>query len=384
MWIPVFIYCTFVLAVLYTGIMLAYRYWFMRLPVYVPKEDVLGSSTFFTVIIPARNEEQHIEACVYSILNGTYSKDHFEIWVVDDHSTDRTPFIVEEIARQYHHVHLLKLADHVSDPALVAYKKKAIELAVAKSKGNWIVTTDADCKLPVEWLRLMNHFICTHDVVMVAAPVIFQEDEEVHSIFQTIDFMTLQGITAAAVSAGVHAMCNGANLAYEKKAFLEVNGFAGIDHKASGDDMLLMSKLKEKFPGKIGFLYHPNAVVTTYPMPSWKAFINQRVRWASKSSQYKDLSILAVLVIVYMWNLSLFLLPFLGFWYPGIWLMTLLLIGYKALIEFSFVIPVARFFKKLDLLNWFIVLQPLHIGYMVIAGWLGNMSRYTWKGRNVR
>lgn len=384
MWIPVLIYCTLFLALLYTGIILAYRYWFMRLPVYVPKEDVLTPPVFFTVIIPARNEEQHIAACLQSILNGTYSKDQYEIWVVDDHSTDRTPFIVEEIAQQYHHVHLLKLADHVADPALVAYKKKAIELAVAKSKGDWIVTTDADCRLPNEWLSLFNNYIGQHDVVMVAAPVIFQENESVNSIFQTIDFMTLQGITAAAVGAGVHAMCNGANLAYEKKAFMEVNGFAGIDHKASGDDMLLMSKLKEKFPGKIGFLFHPNVVVTTYPMPGWKAFINQRVRWASKSSQYKDVSILAVLVVVYLWNLSLFMLPLLGCWYPGIWLFVMLLIGYKALIEFSFVIPVARFFKKIDLLNWFVVLQPLHITYMVIAGWLGNMSRYTWKGRKVK
>lgn len=384
MWIPVFIYCTFVLAVLYTGIMLAYRYWFMRLPVYVPKEDVLGSSTFFTVIIPARNEEQHIADCIQSIINGNYSSSLYEIWVVDDHSTDQTPFIVEQIARAHSHVHLLKLADHVADPAMVAYKKKAIELAVAKSKGNWIVTTDADCRLPNQWLSLLHNYISNHDVVMVAAPVIFQEDEEVHSIFQTIDFMTLQGITAAAVSAGIHAMCNGANLAYEKKAFMEVNGFAGIDHKASGDDMLLMSKLKEKFQGRIGFLFHPHAVVTTYPMPGWKAFINQRVRWASKSSQYKDFSILIVLIVVYLWNLSLFILPILGFWYPGIWLLTMLLIGYKALIEFSFVIPVSRFFQKTELLNWFVLLQPVHITYMVIAGWLGNMSRYTWKGRKVK
>ena len=42
-------------------------------------------------------------------------------------------------------------------------------------------------------------------------------------------------------------MCNGANLAYERKAFFEVNGFTGIDHIASGDDMLLMQKIAQRF-----------------------------------------------------------------------------------------------------------------------------------------
>lgn len=43
-------------------------------------------------------------------------------------------------------------------------------------------------------------------------------------------------------------MCNGANLAYERKAFNEVNGFAGVDHIASGDDMLLMHKIGKQYP----------------------------------------------------------------------------------------------------------------------------------------
>jgi len=59
--------------------------------------------------------------------------------------------------------------------------------------------------------------------------------------------MSLQGITAAAVGAGSHAMCNGANLAYLKSAFYEVGQFKGIDHIASGDDMLLMHKMKNNF-----------------------------------------------------------------------------------------------------------------------------------------
>ncbi len=58
-------------------------------------------------------------------------------------------------------------------------------------------------------------------------------------------------------------MCNGANLAYERKVFYEVNGFTGIDHIASGDDMLLMQKIAQRFPGKISYLLSKESIVTT-------------------------------------------------------------------------------------------------------------------------
>lgn len=111
-------------------------------------------------------------------------------------------------------------------------------------------------------------------------------------MFQYIDFVSLQGITAASVSAGFHAMCNGANLAYRKDVFYRVNGFKGIDNIASGDDMLLMNKIKHEFPNAIGFLFSKDAIVSTSPMPDWKAFFNQRIRWASKADKYKDKTVL--------------------------------------------------------------------------------------------
>ena len=61
-------------------------------------------------------------------------------------------------------------------------------------------------------------------------------------------------------------MCNGANLAYEKKAFYEVNGFTGIDNIASGDDMLLMHKIYKQYPERVLFLKSTDAIVQTKPM----------------------------------------------------------------------------------------------------------------------
>ena len=115
---------------------------------------------------------------------------------------------------------------------------------------------------------------------MVAAPVAYKNSGSFLSVFQVLDFISLQGITAAAVGSGSHTLCNGANLCYSKEAFEHVGKFSGIDHLPSGDDMLLMHKMKQSFEGKIGYLYAADAVVTTSPSPTLGLFIQQRIRWS--------------------------------------------------------------------------------------------------------
>src|SRR5699024_8598706 len=123
-------------------------------------------------------------------------------------------------------------------------------------------------------------------------------------------------------------MCNGANLAYEKRAFLGVGGYQGIDCIASGDDMLLMYKMYKAFPNGIGFIKHPQAIVRTLPAEGLQDFLQQRIRWASKADKYEDKRITAVLAFVYLWNVSLLLLFIAGFFYPVLWLLCLGMIIY--------------------------------------------------------
>ena len=73
--------------------------------------------------------------------------------------------------------------------------------------------------------------------------------------------------------AGFHSMCNGANLAYSKSVFNEVNGFKDVDAIASGDDMLLMQKIKQHYPGSIGYLFSSQVTVATQPEKTWKDFL---------------------------------------------------------------------------------------------------------------
>ncbi|CAF3786738.1 unnamed protein product [Rotaria sp. Silwood1] len=335
------------------------------------------------IIIPARNEENNIAKCLNTIVAQNYPKELFEVIVINDHSTDKTLEIIEDFANRFQNIKLINLKDELLNKPLNAYKKKAIEIAINKANGNWIVTTDADCEVQQNWLLHFDDYIEHTNSLFVAAPVIFSNNKTIVSQFQYIDFMALQAATAATVSVSLHCMCNGANLAYEKNTFFEVGGFKGIDNIASGDDMLLMNKIKLKHKDKIGYLFCKESIVTTLPMPTWKSFINQRIRWASKADKYDDKSLLPVLLMVYLFNLSLVTMFFWGVINSKILLCFFVFFLIKTLVEWTFIKPASLFFGKIRLLQ-FTLLQPLHIIYIVVAGWLGKFGTYKWKDRKVQ
>jgi hypothetical protein len=55
----------------------------------------------------------------------------------------------------------------------------------------------------------------------------------------------------------------------------------------------------------------------------------------------------------------------------------------KTIVELFFLSPVSVFFSKQKLLWWFPIMQPFHITYIIIAGWLGKFGSYQWKERKV-
>jgi cellulose synthase/poly-beta-1,6-N-acetylglucosamine synthase-like glycosyltransferase len=367
----------FLVALLFVcyGILMNYylRGW-KSLPDFFPSNSLSGLKV--SVIIPARNEEQNMGSLLSALQRQTYSKDLVEIIVVDDHSNDKTV----EVVGQFPGVRLLQL----KDDNINSYKKKALETGIAAATGSLIVTTDADCLPTEDWIATLVSFQDKTASTFIVAPVVLDENGGMLQLFQAMDFMILQGITASSVHLNMHAMCNGANLAYDRSAFLAVKGFEGIDGIASGDDMLLMHKMKTAFPGKIGYLKSEPAIVRTKPMTTWSAFFNQRIRWASKARHYQDKSIFWALLLVYLFNFSFLLLLIAGFRNHLYWMAFMLLLFAKATVELPFFNSVKKFYRK----SWgsvqFFLFQPVHIAYTILSGIFGQLGRYEWKGRSVK
>ncbi|HJU45982.1 MAG TPA: glycosyltransferase [Chitinophagaceae bacterium] len=379
-------YVCFALLFVYLFIISYYEAGWKKLPE-VPRElvDEYEPRTAITVIIPARNEEKNILNCLDSLTNQTYPAELLQIIVVNDHSTDNTEAVVKNFPCR--NVLLINLADHITDP-INSYKKKAIEIAVEHASGELIVTTDADCTAPPRWLYSIAAVYNGCNAAFIGAPVKLagtsgKQERSLLFVFQALDFMTLQGITASSVAGNVHSMCNGANMAYPRRAFYEVNGYEGIDQIASGDDMLLMHKIAKRYPGRLAYIKSQDTIVSTVAASSWKAFLNQRIRWASKANKYDDRRIIIALTIVYAQNVSLFLLMTGCFFYPEWLYKTIMVLLAKTVGEYFFVSSVAGFFNRRKLMIWFPLLQPLHITYTVVAGFFGQIGKYSWKDRKV-
>lgn len=377
----ILIVCLCLLTAVYVALMLLYRKGWKEQPFF---EQPHGTEpiTSISVIIPARNEALNIEACIHSILANDYPRYKFEVIVVDDHSEDNTAALVEAFGDR--RVRLIRLADLLDGQRLNAYKKKALTTGIELSNGELIVTTDADCIVSSQWLSNIATIYQKENPVMVIGPVDFIKNGRLVEVFQSLDFMTMQGITGAVNRLKLGNMCNGANLAFSKAAFQQVGGYTGIDHLASGDDFLLMMKLQQAFPGRLSYLKSTTAIVSTAPQPDWVSFLNQRIRWASKSGKYNDHRITAVLLMVYLLNLSLLVLAVFGFWNPVYWKIALITLTAKTISELFFLQSVAQFFQKKRQLLIFPLLQPIHILYIVVAGFLGMIGVYKWKGRSVK
>ncbi len=364
---------------LYALLLIYYSIAWHKLRLFEIETDYSKTVTSISIIIPARNEAYHLPALLQSLNEQSYPKEYFEVIVVDDFSTDDTA----AIAATFPFVNCIQLKNFVEEGSINSYKKKAIEIGIAHSKGQLIVTTDADCVVPKNWLQTIASFYATHQPQLIVMPVSINCGLKAIEIFQALDFMSLQGITAASVHSNKMSMCNGANLAYTRKAFEAVNGFSGIDTIASGDDMLLMHKIASHFPDSIAYLKSKEVIVQTEPVNSITAFFNQRIRWASKADKYDDKRIFGVLLLVYGLNVMMLIL-FIASLINNSWAGVLLLFAAKTSMELFFLYPVASFFEKQKLLWFFPLAQPFHIIYTVIAGWLGKFGSYQWKERKVK
>jgi len=366
----------------YAALMVAYRIGWARQKEFMVPTD-FTPATFISVIIPARNEAANIGSCVDAILAQKYPKDLFEVIVVNDHSEDDTDAIVNSYGVA--NVLCINLADHLlPGEAVNAYKKAAISVGVKHSKGSLIVTTDADCMAPNAWLLHIAAIYQARQPVMVIAPVTYKTDHSLLHTFQLTDFMSMQGITAAAHNLHLGNMCNGANLAFQRSAFEAVNGYEGVNHLASGDDYLLMMKLRKLSLQGIAYLKSAPAIVSTTPQPSLGAFLQQRIRWSSKSGKYNDFRLTAILLLVYVFNLSFLVLLIAAFVNPLFGYILAVMFIVKVSAEYFFLTPVSRFFREQWVLTYFPLLQPFHILYIILAGFMGLLGGYKWKGRNVR
>lgn len=367
----------FIISGCYVALILIFIYGFGNIKEFKNVEE--NTNTLFSIIIPFRNESENLPQLLHSILQLNYPTDSFECILVNDDSTDNSVKTINDFDTSALSIRVIQNNRVSNSP-----KKDAINTAISKAKFDWIVTTDADCILPQNWLYDFSSFLQKHNSKMIAGPVAFKTDYSLLESFQSLDFMSLQGATVGGFGIGKPFLCNGANLAYQKEVFYELNGFEGNSNIASGDDIFLFEKFYKAYPKQVHFIKSKSAIVTTFPLKSWNELIHQRIRWAAKSSAYQLGIGKLVGFLVFLINLSLIIALF--YWsrttenIPAIVLVFLI----KILVDSILLKQVKSFYFGNKRLSNFLFSAAIYPFFCVFIVLKSLFFKYNWKGREFK
>jgi len=225
-----------------------------------------------SVVIPFRNEACNIPNLLASIKQLTHLPLEF-IWV-NDHSEDTSLETLKNLSLNHQ---LLQLPNNQRG------KKAAIRSGIASAKGSYILTWDADIKVPKSYFE---HLQKTPSSALSIFPVCMQATS-IWEVFYELDYYFLSSINVAVSGFTQPIVASGANLLFEKESFLACDSYQHHLHIASGDDQFLLDDFK-KAGKSIHVVPNPAICVTTETPHTLRAFFHQRLRWIGKSTKIKD------------------------------------------------------------------------------------------------
>ncbi|MAW31410.1 MAG: hypothetical protein CMD15_05955 [Flavobacteriales bacterium] len=328
-----------------------------------------------SVVIALRNEEKNVNNLLKFLQAQNYCNNSIEFILVNDHSTDSTLSLLNN--SKLNNLRVIDLNDNEHG------KKTAIIKAVKLAKGEIILATDADCRFDMNWISSMVAYFENTEVHLVSGPVVYKKQTGIFHKLQSLEFISLVISGAGSIGINNAIFCNGANMAYRKKSFIDFNDF-NESLSPSGDDVFLLHSIKSRNNKSIVFAKDNNAIVTTDGQPTLNSFVNQRKRWASKSTLYKDFATNYVSYLIFLTNLTFVFLSILSFFSWLFFMNFLLFFGIKFIVDFLLIFPALKFFKRIDLAKFILPFELLYSYYIVIIVCLSFYNPFEWKGRVYR
>jgi cellulose synthase/poly-beta-1,6-N-acetylglucosamine synthase-like glycosyltransferase len=311
--------------------------------------------TFVSVVVACRNEQKNLLSLLNSIALQNYPDNLFEVIIVDDNSTDKT----FEIAEGFNGItNLLTLYNKGKG------KKQALRTGITAAKGNLVLATDADCSMGENWIRIIAAFYELNRPDMIICPVQIESVPGFLRKFQELEFLSLQGITAASAISGEATMCNGANLAFTREAYLDHSDNLH-DEINSGDDIFLLHSLKKGNRAKILWMESPDTMVTTNSTSTYRSFLKQRSRWISKGKAYKDRYTIVLGIVTFV-AVALQISYFIAWLiYPDLIWVFLSIIILKSIPDCLILLNTSRRYGKRNLMKWFLPSQLIYPFYVL-------------------
>jgi len=353
-------------------------------------------SVTVSVVVAARNEQQHIAACLESLVQQTYPREQLEILIVDDRSQDATVEIVQSYSSSHRNLRLIKISEltssnskqnpqslHASEQIHFEHrlpaKKYALTQGILASKGKIVFVTDADCIVPNCWVEEMLRYFDS-ETGMVVGPLAIRTSNatllqtliEIENYFKVI-------LTKAGIENHFPLTAQGGSLAFRREIFQALGGFASIGHSLSGDDDLWLHQIHSRTSWKIRFANSPKIWVTTLPPTNWREFWRQHLRHFSASRYYPWQTKLFYLGW-HLSNLMLFLSPLITLlWFPQFFWYTQLFLGLKLGADVILIWKGSQILNFPFSLKYFIPFELFYLFDNIVIGSLAHLVSVSWK-----
>lgn len=326
-----------------------------------------------SVVIPFRNEEKQLAFLLQSLDKIDYPKELLDFIFVNDHSDDASLNVLEAELAFFSFKHqVISLSEEQLG------KKEALIEGISSSQAEIIITTDADCSVPENWIKQMQLPFADPAIQLVSGSVVFGTYNLLSKVFQ-MEFATLIGVGGVSIKLGRHTMANGANLAFRRDIFLSLNPFEDNLYIPTGDDVFLLQKIASRYPKAIYF--QKLTVVITKAPEGLREFVNQRIRWASKWKASSDRKNKVPALVVWTFHL-VYLIGLFFFIKEQQNAAFILAVAGKAFAEYLFIKSILKDQQQKAPLLPFCFLQFFYSIYVVLFGLLANFAMYRWKGRN--
>lgn len=255
-----------------------FYYLFFYLRIASKKQYVSDKLPPVSVIISARNEYENLKNFLPSVLEQDYST--YEVIVVNDASDDESYFYLESLNKKYNH---LKHINIKRDDKFIRGKKLALTLGIKAAQYEYLLFTDADCKIMSnDWIRRMISSYNDETEIVLGYGGYIKKKGFLNKIirFDTL-FIAMQYFGFA--KAGYAYMGVGRNLSYKKSLFLKNKGFASHINLISGDDDLFVNENATKKNIAVNTSAHTRSV----PQNTFFSWVKQKKRHQTTFSRYK-------------------------------------------------------------------------------------------------
>ena len=238
------------------------------------EKDFVHDLPLVSVVIACRNELQNLKSNLQYIVNQQYPE--FEIVIVDDNSTDGTSEYISELAKAT--LCPIKLVKNEGQG-----KKSALSCGIRVATYEHLVFTDADCILASErWISgMMSHFDEANPLVIGYGEL---SGKTFAARFASYDAALIAMQYMGFASLGHAYMAVGRNIAYSRKLWDTLGGFASHSNIASGDDDLFVREAAKHIRPTVCFL--PEAKTISPAKASFGKFLRQKSRHVSTSVKY--------------------------------------------------------------------------------------------------